>query len=54
MIFFGTFPLRNPGILTWLEMLRYARSRSFVNSSTGTSIVSLTVCLSVFSTVVCM
>ena len=54
MIFFGTFPLRKPGIFTWFAMLRYARSRSLVNSSTGTSIVSLTVCLSVFSTVVCM
>ena len=54
MICFGTFPLRKPGILTWFEMLRYARSRSLANSSAGTSIVSLTVCLSVFSTVVCM
>ena len=41
-------------MLTCCAILRYARSRSLPNSSGGTSTVSLTMCLSVSSTVVCI
>ena len=54
MICLGTLPLRNPGILTWLAIDRYAWSMSLEYSSAGTSTVSFTVCLSVFSMVVCI
>src|SRR5439155_18417628 len=54
MIFFGTLPLRKPGIFTWPATFRYARSRPRSTSSGGTSTVRRTTCLSVSSTVVCI
>src|SRR5690349_14039619 len=54
MIGLGAFPGRKPGILISRAIARYVRSRSLSTWSGGTSIVSLTVCFSVVSTVVCI
>ena len=54
MICLGTLPLRNPGILTWFAIDSVGRVELLRVLVGGISTVSLTVCFSVVSTVVCM